>query len=296
MNRKILSVIYLNSAVLIWSGTAMFAKGISLPLVNLTCIRYLWGAAFLLILLLVLKNPILLKRKRDYAVAAVTGGLLCLNAISIFQAIRVSTAGVALLSFFTYPVITTLVEPFFFRERLRKLDLVLAGVIVVGVLIMTPEFSLSNQTTQGILFGILGGVFFMFRSLIMRRYLQNAPVLSLMFWQMVSITLMLLPFLPMEPATYTVSSIWLLVLLGTLFSGLPQTLFTASLKHLSARTAGVISTLQPIYTSILGYLFYREGITVPTMLGGGIILGCAFIEMRRNVQPPGRETVATQVK
>ena len=50
MNPKTKNLIQLNAAVLIWGGTAMFAKGIALPVVDIICLRSLVAAAVLLLM------------------------------------------------------------------------------------------------------------------------------------------------------------------------------------------------------------------------------------------------------
>ena len=44
---KKLNIIQVNLAVLMWGGTAMFAKGITLPTVHIICIRSIFAALVL---------------------------------------------------------------------------------------------------------------------------------------------------------------------------------------------------------------------------------------------------------
>ena len=283
MKSKTTNLIELNLAVLIWGGTAMFAKGIALPLSHIMCVRYLLCAVSLLFFLFALKIPVRLKGGKDYAVVAIVGILLCFNGLTLFKALRISTAAIAILSFYTYPVFTALLEPFVFGEKLRTSDIVLAGFILIGILIMTPQFNLSNSTTQGVLFGVLSGLFFMARSLIIRKYIQEISSSVFMFWQAMVIGLMLIPWLFVETADYTPLKFGLLILLGSVFTAIPQTLFAASLRNLRAKTVGIISTIQPIYTAVLGYLIHDESMTTRAVAGGAIILMCFVFETTRNI-------------
>jgi drug/metabolite transporter (DMT)-like permease len=195
MKSKTTNLIELNLAVLIWGGTAMFAKGIALPLSHIMCVRYLFCAVSLLFFLFALRIPVRLERGKDYAVVAIVGILLCFNGLTLFKALRISTAAIAILSFYTYPVFTALLEPFVFGEKLRTSDIALAGFILVGILIMTPQFNFSNSTTQGVMLGVLSGLIFMARSLIIRKYVQEISSSVFMFWQAMVIGLILIPWL-----------------------------------------------------------------------------------------------------
>lgn len=286
MKPKTLNLLQLNLAVLIWGGTAMFAKGIALPVGHIICLRSIIAAAVLLLFLRVKGFPVKVKRPRHYGVMALLGTLLGLHWLTYFMALRVSTAAVAILALHTYPVLTALIEPLVFREKFRKSDMLLALAVFAGVLIMTPEGALSNKTTQGVLLGILSGVFFAARNLMTRKYVQEYSGSALMFWQSLVTGLLLIPALFLSAdVTYPPKTIGLLALLGVVFTALPQTLFSESFKHLSAKTVGILATLLPFYGALFGYLIHNETVAPRTAMGGLVILCCIVIETAMNVSP-----------
>ncbi len=277
-----INLIQLNAAVLIWGGTAMFAKGVSLPIGAIICIRSLVAAAALLLFMLLTRTAIKVKSTRHYGIMAILGILLCLHWLTYFKALRVSTAAVAILSLHIYPVLTALIEPFLFGEKLKKADIILAAIVFAGVLVMTPEVNLANNITRGILLGVLSGVFFMARNLLTRKYVQEYSSSTLMFWQAMTAGVILLPLLFIRadsPADYSPGTIGLLLLLGVMFTALPQTLFSASFKHLSAKTVSILATLLPFYGACFGYFIHGETVTPRVVIGGVLILGCIVFEM-----------------
>ena len=104
-----------------------------------------------------------------------------------------------------------------------------------------------------------------------------------MFWQAIVTGLILIPWLFVEKANYTPLKFGLLILLGSVFTAIPQTLYGASLRNLRAKTVGIISTIQPIYTAFLGYFIHDESITARAVAGGAIILMCFVFETTRNI-------------
>lgn len=293
MNSRHGSLVQLNVAVLLWGGTAMFAKGVALPVGQIICLRSLIAAVVLLLFLLAVRTPVRVKRGH-YRAMVLLGLVLSVHWLTLFQALKISTAAVAILAFHTYPVFTALVEPFAFGERLKKTDLALALGVFAGVLIMIPEINLGNTTTQGIALGVVSGLLFMVRNLMTRRYVRDYPGSALMFWQVLVTGVILLPtlFLP-GTSEYPPRTVGLLLLLGVVFTALPQTLFSSSMRNLSAKTAGILATLQPFYVAFLGYLIHDETVTLRTVAGGLLILACIAFETARNVgQQPPAEPVA----
>lgn len=284
MQPRQINLIQLNVAVLMWGGTAMFAKGVALPVPHIICLRSLIGAAALLAMLVVLKRPLRASGGRHYVLMVTLGLLLCAHWLTYFKALKVSTAAVGILALHTYPILTAIIEPFVFSERLRKSDIALAVAVFVGILVMTPTLSLSDMTTQGIVLGVVSGLFFMARNLLTRKYVHQYTSSVLMFWQMLVTGLVLLPWLLVDRVPWAPGTGGLLLLLGVVFTAVPHTLFSASFKHLSAKTVGIIATLLPFYAAVLGYLIHDETLSFRTVAGGSVILAAIAFETVRSVR------------
>jgi len=96
---------------------------------------------------------------------------------TFFQAIQISTVAVGLLAFSTFPIFTTFLEPIFFKEKLRLSNIILAIITLGGVALVIPNFELSNNVTQGALWGIASGFSFSILSILNRKYVKIIPVL-----------------------------------------------------------------------------------------------------------------------
>lgn len=284
MQPRQINLIQLNIAVLMWGGTAMFAKGVALPVPHVICLRSLIGAGALVAMLAVLRRPLGANGRGHYVLMLTLGLLLCAHWLTYFKALKVSTAAVGILALHTYPILTAIIEPFIFSERLRKSDVVLAVVVFIGILIMTPTLSLSDATTQGIVLGVVSGLFFMARNLLTRKYVRRYTSSVLMFWQMLVTGLVLLPWLLVDRVPWTPGTGGLVLLLGVVFTALPHTLFSASFQHLSAKTVGIIATLLPFYAAVLGYLIHDEALSLRTVVGGSVILSAIVFETVRSVR------------
>lgn len=284
MTPKTASLLQLNAALVLSGGTAMFAKAIPLPVVHIICIRSLIGAAALWVFLWAFRLSVGVRRPSHYGVMALLGLLLCMHWLALFQALKISTAAVAIVSLHTYPVFTALIEPFLFGEKLKRRDIVMGLAVFAAVVIMTPQISLANETTRGVLLGIASGLFFMVRNLMTRKYVQQYSSSALMFWQILVAGVVLLPVLFFaDGVSFTPPTLGLLLLLAIVFTILPHTLFTASFKNLTAKTASVLATLLPFYGALFGYLIHGETVSLRTAIGGMLILACVVFEMVQSV-------------
>ena len=89
MRPKHVNLIQLNVAVLMWGGTAMFAKGIPLSVTDIICLRSLIGAAAMFLFLGAIGSPWRVNHRRHYGLMAILGLLLCLHWLTYFQALKV---------------------------------------------------------------------------------------------------------------------------------------------------------------------------------------------------------------
>lgn len=278
MSSRYRSLVELNLAVLLWGGTALFAKLISLPAYQITGLRSVSAAVVLLIVLVARGRSLRLAHWSDWGWMVVLGITMSAHWVTYFQAIQVSTVAVGILALHTYPVITAVVEPLVFRERLRGVDILVALVVLGGVAILVPEFSLASGTTRGVLWGVVSAMFFTVRNLVSRALIRRYSGLQQMFYQVIVCAVVLAPWILSQGEPVSGAGVWQLVLLGVVFTALPHTLFTNSLQHLSVKTVSVISTLLPIYGAVTAALFLGERPAVRTYVGGAIILGAVFFE------------------
>ena len=143
MTERHRSVLELNTAVLLWGGTALFAKWIALPPFQITGLRSVVAALALLAVLRWQGHRVSVQGRRDFWLLMAGGVAMAAHWVTYFQAIQVSTVAVGILALHTYPVMTALVEPLVFRERLRALDALLALVVLAGVAIVSEGITLT---------------------------------------------------------------------------------------------------------------------------------------------------------
>ncbi|MDO6736769.1 DMT family transporter [Wenyingzhuangia sp. 2_MG-2023] len=200
--------------------------------------------------------------------------------ITYFYALQLAGAGLGVIALFTYPIFTTLLEPFIRKTTFDPKHLFLALLVILGLYILTPEFDMGNQTTLGIVFGIVSAVFYATRNILMKKHVANYNATVLMFYQTGIIWLCLLPvffFLPWTIEDYT-RQLPHLVFLGIITTAVGHTYLVYNFKNFSATTVSLLSCVQPLYVAIFAFIFLNEIPTIATVIGGLMIVSAVVLE------------------
>ncbi len=267
-----------HSAVLIFGLTALFSKLISLTALEITLLRSIFAVFIILAIFLWQKKSIKLSQTKDYGIVILLGVLLALHWVTYFHAMQVSSIAVGVIALYTFPVITVFLEPLFHGENPHIKDIISALTVLFGIYLLVPEFSLNNQTTQGILWGVLSALFFALRNIIQGHYFKGYTARHSLFYQTLVTFIVLLPFsFEVIPDVTTIQ--WgQLLILGVFFTAVPHTLFAFSLLNLKAKTVSLVACVQVVYATVFAALLLSEWPQLSTVVGGLIVLSAAMYE------------------
>jgi drug/metabolite transporter (DMT)-like permease len=274
-----MSILYL--AVFLLALNGLFSKLIPLDATSITQLRSVLAGVTLFLLALLTRRQFLLNSPREYIGVYLIGAVLGLHWISFFHSMQISTVAIGMLSLFTYPVITVLIEPFFTRQKLQIAD-VLAGIVVlIGVFVMVKDDlqTFDNAAVQGVFWGVISAFLFAMRNLLQKYYYPAVSSERLMLHQVIAISFMLLLFIDYPAVADLSSGDWLtLLLLGTVSTAMGHTLLSYSLKSLPAKSIAMISCLQPIFATLFAWWLLQETPTASVLIGGAIIVSVALYE------------------
>ena len=201
------------------------------------------------------------------------GILLAAHWVFFFWSIQVSSVAVGLVTFSSFPLFVTFMEPLVFKEALTRRDIITAGAVFAGICLVVPDMDLSNQTTFGALLGILSGLTFAVLALVNRKNARVSDPVAVAFFQNAAAAMCLvLPLALVHPPAPETSDLPALIFLGVVCTALSHTLFISSLKQIRAQTASVIAGLEPVYGIVLAFFILQEIPAVTTLAGGGIII------------------------
>jgi len=264
-------------AILMLGLVPLFAKLVPLDATGIIFFRAVFGGLGLLAFLLWRGGHFSLDAPRDYARMFAVGTLFAVHFVTLFHAIQISTVAVAMASVFTFPVMTVLVEPLFSGALPRGVDLALALVAFSGVaLIAAPEGS-GGAVVAGVPWGLFSAAMFTLRNILHRRWLRQYPISLAMAYQLLVVMLCLLPFAP-SPSEIDPNSWLALALLGLVFTAVAHSLFAGSMRHLPAKTAGLMASLQPVISIVAAAVILSEIPDTRTLVGAAMVVSVALFE------------------
>ena len=202
--------------------------------------------------------------------------------ITYFYALKLSNVALGMLSLFTYPVITSLLEPLFYKIKFNPIHILLGLIVLIGIYILAPDFDLESSQLKGILLGVLSALFYSLRLLILKQYTTFYNGSMLMFYQILILSIVLLPTLFFMDTSGIQTQFPYVLLLALITTAIGHTLFLHSLKYFTVSTASIISSIQPIFGIIIAYFFLNEIPTWNTFWGGSLILSTVIIESIRS--------------
>ena len=214
------------------------------------------------------------KQSRDGYLLIGQGVLLALHWTAFFQAINVSNVAIGLLSFSSFPLFTAMLEPLLLHQRPSRIQIVAALLILPGIYLLVPSFTLQNQTTLGVMWGVLSGASFALLSVTNRWLGQTYSSLMISLYQDGIAAIVLLPifFFTSTGSLWTPHALLILFVLGVVCTALAHTLFIASMRDITAQTASLLASLEPVWGIIFGILLLGTIPTARTLLGGAIII------------------------
>ena len=277
--RKALLQIHL--CVVIWGFTAILGKLITLPAFALV-----WWRMFLVVAALVFIPAFWrgLRRMslRTVGIFAGIGVVVALHWVTFYGAIKLANASVAATCMGVAPIIMSVVEPWITRKRFDPRELMIGVAAIPGVMLVV------GGTPQGMRLGIAAGVLSAFLVAVFgslnKRYVELGEPMAVTGLELAAgtafLTLLAAMFggtatrLPMPDAHDAV----LLVVLSLACTLFPFALSLVALRNLSAFSAQLAVSLEPVYAVFLAMLLLGEQreLGLQFYAGLAVILGSVF--------------------
>ncbi len=206
----------------------------------------------------------------------------CLLVLSFVVSTKLTTAANAILLQYTGTIYVLLAEPYFFKVKIQRVNVVTIIACAIGMLVLV-----SGELQGGDMLGNLIAIFsgFLFAALFIGQRL-NPPEYqaSSIFWGNILMGIVGLPWL-LQSAMPTLPEAAMLAFLGIFQLGLGFVLFTYGLKRVLAIEGALLAMLEPILNPVWVLIFYKEKPSTGAIVGGVIIifaLAARIIWMERN--------------
>ena len=277
-------MLMLASSMLIFGTIGVFRRHIPLSSSLLSFIRGAIGSLFLLIFLRTGGRKISHSLpRRIMALLIVSGAMIGINWILLFEAYNYTTVATATLCYYMEPTSVVLLSPVFFKEKLTVKKLICAAAAFIGMVLVSGaagEGLPQGDALLGILFGLSAAVLYA-GVVILNKMIRNVDPYEKTILQLSSASICLLPYLlatgQFAHLELTPSAAVPVLIVGLVHTGIAYTLYYGSTDGLRAQTIAVMSYLDPVSALLFSAFLLREPISAAAIPGALLILGAALI-------------------
>lgn len=271
------SLISLHIAVMLFGLSAVLGQFVTAPAVIVAGGRVICSSLLLFLLSIAGRASLKLKSRKDYGIAVFAGIILAVHWTTFFQAIQSSSVAIGTITFSTFPLFLTFLEPLLFREKLKVTSVLSAAILLLGVFITIPEFSLENQITIGILWGMVSSLSYAVLSLANRYLSRSYAARTVCLYEQGTAAVVLLPAIFFVKTNWTTQNILGIAAIGFICTAFAHSLYVAAQRKVKAQTAGIISGMETVYGIVYALLFLGEVPGIRELIGGAVILGVALV-------------------
>lgn len=223
------------------------------------------------------------------------GGLLALAAIAAFFGLQRVNAGTFVVLFYTYPTMVALIS-LFMGERLSITGYLALALTLIGIVLSTPGFEsgFSGNALPGLAIALVNALIVAIYFLWSSRLLRGLPSLRSGAWVVTGTLISLLILAPLGGISVPSSpDAWLnLVLLAVISTVVPVFSLNAGIQKLGAAKASIVSSFEPILTSILAMIFLHENMFFIQWIGAACIVASVVILQLRSQSQRAAEPAA----
>lgn len=198
--------------------------------------------------------------------------LLAVHWLTYFYALDYSNVSIGLMTLYTFPAMTAIIEPIWRRKKIPLFDIGLAMAALVAVYIIAPPFEISNDMKLAVALGLLSAFAYSIRNIWLVDISSEYNGTTVMMYQLLIVSLLLSPAFYFIPVDIDTSQWYALIALGLITTALGHTLFLRGVSYYKATTASILACIVPVFGIALAYLFLNEVPTSRTMIGGTIII------------------------
>lgn len=264
-------------AMFIFGTLAPFVRNINVSSGELALYRAVLAALLVGGYLLVTKQKLSLRSiKKGLVLLLLSGVAMGINWIFLFEAYKYTTVSVATLSYYFAPVIVMVVCPLIFKEKLTGKQILCFAMATAGLVLITGTAGGGKQDLLGIAFGLAAAAFYA-TVMLLNKFIKGVTGLHRTFIQFLSAIVVLVPYVTCTGG-FTLGGLngtgWTnLLIVGLVHTGITYCMYFTALKELPGQKVAILSYIDPLVAVLVSVVLLNEGMTLPQMIGGVLILG-----------------------
>ena len=218
--------------------------------------------------------------RKNFIPLFVSGAMIGINWILLFEAYRFTTIAVATISYYMAPVFTIIASAFILRETITVRKAVCVAVALIGMVFVSGVLETGISGIKGVLLS-LGAALLYSGDVIINKKVKGVDGIDRTIIQMGAAAIAVLPYWlltdNLSSIELTVQPVLLLLVTCVVCTALPYYLYFTAIQVVPAQTAAILSYIDPIVAVLLSALFLKESMSTLTLIGVILVIGAAIV-------------------
>ena len=262
--------------IFLMSTSAVLGRYILASSTIVTLLRCIIGFVALLLILLLFRAQFQFNWKKHGLIMIFSSVFMATHWVTYFYSLDYSNVSIALLTLYTFPAMTAIIEPLVLKKSIPRRDIVLAMVVLLAICIITPPTFSGSKIPLAIALGLVSALCYSIRNIWMAQLSPIYEGSTLMLFQLIIMSFLLSPAFIFIHTDWSTMQWGAILILGIGTTAIAHTLFVRGLSYYSAATASLLACIIPIYAILWGYLILGEIPDLRTIIGGCLILSVVF--------------------
>ena len=257
-------------AAFFYAVTDVFVKFMSpsIGLIPIAFVRFVLGGLILLPFLVQGHESLKGNSTRVLLLRGLTGTLAFFCLVKSITMIPLSNA---IVLFYTFPLFATFFSFLLLKEALKKLEVLLTAIGLIGIYILINPSS--HSYSLGHVFGLLAGGLAGLTVVLIRKVRKtNGPLMIYFYFCLVG-GVVSFPFFIVNFTMPNFEFILLLTVLAVIFL-IAQLLMNQGFKYCKASEGATILMSEVVFTGLAGVLLFSDALSLGFWVGGSLIVGC----------------------
>ena len=270
------SLIHLHFLIFLWGFTSIFGVLINLDPILIVWFRLLIAAILIFVFLFLIYKDSLRLSNSSFFNFFIGGLLISIHWYLFFYSIKISSISLTLSILSTASLMTSFLEPIFYKRPFRIHELVFGLIAVVGLVLI---FGIQYENYFAILISLICTLLSVLFSILNGYLIKNHSSFQICFYEILFgliITSFIILFSDIQfPLLISIKfTDWIYIfILGSLCTAYAFVASTYILKFISPYTMMMSLNLEPIYGIIFSLIIFgeKEYMSIQFYIGAGII-------------------------
>lgn len=274
--------IKLVTVMILWGSIGLFTRYIPLTPIHLAFSRAVLGAILLVVISGRKSGALKGVNRTTLMLYSISGALIGLAWVALFYGYTQTTIATAVVIYNMCPVYVMLLAPILLKEKRSNIQTVVILLSLIGLVLIVGAPTASEGDLMGKIMSGISGLLYAVIVMINRKIKVKLNSNIATAIQMISASLMLLPFVIHSGYIGSIKSldlysVILTITLGIVHTGVAYSLYFSTYHEMNSINIVAYSYLEPVFGLIFSVIILRESLTVIQIVGGLLILGSTFV-------------------